>query len=1679
MFKRLLLIGTLLAFYGFSGLKASHGDHDHPSKPPASVQSIDHHDARIKFVKNEGQWDSPILYRADIPSGRFWLEANTLTYAIGDMSNAHDTYFHCPTERDYANLSLNAHAFRLHFPGGNAQAVEDMDPYAAYHNYFIGDDKNRWRGGVSLFRKLMYKGLWPGVDMIFYGREHSIKYDYVVAAGSDPAQISMKYEGLDGIELKNGSLLLKTSIYNISEQKPYAYQDINGERVEVACNFVLNGETVSFEFPNGYDQAQPLVIDPTWIFGSYTGSTSDNFGYTATYDLQGNLYAGGIAFGLGYPLTIGAYQVNFGGGGVGGAFSPIDISISKFNPGGTALVYSTFLGGSNNEQPHSLITNANGELHVYGRTYSTDYPVSTGAYQGTNAGQADIVVTKFNAAGSNIIGSTYVGGTADDGMNITTAFSANSLKFNYGDDARGEIMLDDLGNVYVASCTQSNDFPTVTPFQPIYGGGLQDGVVFKMTPNLGAMTWSSYLGGIGNDAAYSVKVDTGRVSYVCGGTASSDFPTTPNMYQNTYNGGIDGFVCKINPAGNSLLASTFVGTNSYDQSYFIEIGRDQGVYLYGQTLGAFPVTPGKYTNLGGKQFIIKLDNSLASRDWSTVFGSGGFNIDISPTAFLVDICDYIYVAGWGGTTNFQGSVVGMPTTPNAIFPVAPDGSDIYLMVLEKDGVALEYGTFYGGSTSAEHVDGGTSRFNKNLEVYHGVCAGCGGNSDFPTTLNAVSSTNNSTNCNMGVFKIAFDPQSIIAAYSSQVFDSCAPFPVSFTNNSTGGVSFIWDFGDGSPVVTSFNASHTYVNPGTYSVKLTVIDSNSCNVADSIIQTVTVFPNPVSAVTGGGNICSGNSVNLQASGGQFYNWSPPGGLSSTTGALVSASPAQTTTYQVIVSDTNGCVDTNQVTVNVTDFAAEAGLPAAFCAGTGGAQLQAGTPQGGVAPFYYTWWCDSTNTFCGLDSIYDDDPIANPTVTTTYYLQVTDFTGCVSSIDSVVVTVHPIPEANAGPDVFLCENPAPGDFLQGSIGNSGGPFSYYWTPGKGLNDSTILTPYARPDTTTIYTLVAIDLVTGCTSERNTVDTLSTVTVHVNPRPTAEAGPDRDICFGDTVMLQGFGFGAGPGYRYEWSPSNSLSDSTQPNPIGDPNLTTDYILVVWSNGCPSYGDTVTINVHTLPTPDAGPDRDICLGEGALLDGSASGDSTATSYSYVWSPSVTLDNATLEDPTATPDSSQWYYVQATSNYGCESPPDSVWVRVKPTPQAEAGPLQTICPGDTATLFGSYFYTTTDSANPSQVYYSWIPAANIDDSTQAQPTAWPGTSQYYYLRVSHNTCSSLDSVLVNVFPEIGAQAFIDTAVACQGDSVLLTGIGGQGQASFDWMPSASLSSSGGDSVWAAPDSSTTFVLVVTEGFCSDTAEVNLEVLPTPEMEYLSSLTSGCFDFEVNFLSTADQSIFHVWDFGDGSPVSNELNPIHTYTQPGTYNVSLVGVSMGGCKDMVTGLTISVGDTAAADFVTDPDVPVEMTLPGAEVQFTDRSRNAISWKWDFGDGASSAEKNPVHVYNKAGEYYPILTVSTAEGCFSKVQRGPIVITAPDLFIPNVFTPNEDDRNDGFAVNYTGSQPFNMEIFDRWGVFLFGSRDKLEPWDGRDPTGQPMPEGVYFYTVKIGDQSYTGAVSLFR
>lgn len=898
----------------------------------------------LKFIENGKQWPAGVDFGARVPGGRLFIKPNQfeITLLSEEDNHKHTDVVHSGLSEangrpspDDANL-VNGHVVHITLLGADETAApQPFGLSKEYFNFFLGNDRASWTTRAKGYSGITYPEIYKGIDLKITSVQQHLKYDFIVEPGADPSQLLLQYCGADALTLDNGNLIIKTSVGTVIEKKPYTYQVIKGRQVEVASRYRLMNDVLHIEFPAGYDSCYELVIDPLLIFSTFSGSTADNWGSTATPGENGNLYSSGImrgALGGTFPATPGAFQTTYAGG--------YDVALLKYDSTGSQLLYASYLGGSSNETPHSMVMDGNGDLLVFGTTSSLNFPVTPGVVSPSFNGGfdvfsdvierypngSDMFVARISPDGDELKACTYLGGSSNDGLNT---WPGGPLTRNYGDEMRGDIITDQHGNVYISSVTSSANFPIVNGFSPVYNGGGTDAVLIKLNPELSQIKWSTFIGGNGFDASYTVKFDSLGNIYVGGGTTSANFPVSPGAYQTAYAGNTDGWMALIDSTGTFMHYSTFTGTDQYDQIYFLDVGTTGDVYVYGQTTGTMPVTPGVYKNPNSGQFVQKLSGDLSSLIFSTVFGSGIGIPNISPTAFLVSECNNLYMSGWGGLINSSrgywpstSRTTGMPVTPDALQSTT-FGSDFYFIVLTEDASELLYASFLGGPQTLTHVDGGTSRFDKSGIVYHAVCAGCGGSfDDFPTTPGAWSNTNNSLSCNNAAFK--FDLASLRARLQTNTVDFsmpgiaelCYPDTLRLENFSTGGEFFEWDLGDGTKLIKTNKESflHQYQEEGAYLIKLKAIDLNTCTAVDSAQKLVMVYKNDGFAqedVT----ICQYTPYQLNASGGAQYHWVSEDGLFESNLHRPTVNPQDTTRYIVTITDGDGCVKTDTVQINV--------------------------------------------------------------------------------------------------------------------------------------------------------------------------------------------------------------------------------------------------------------------------------------------------------------------------------------------------------------------------------------------------------------------------------------------------------------------------------------------------------------------------------------------------------------------------------------------------------------------------------------------------------------------------------------------------------------------------------------------------------------------------------------------
>lgn len=735
----------ILVFTAISSLiiksSIAHDGHNHSVKVNNPIKTID-------FIENKGQWEARAKFKADLPGGVVLITDQGFHYNFTsqeDLTRIHNmTYGENGYDaKDVSNEIVNHHAYKVNFVGANTTGIEynTFNKKSYYHNYFIGNDQSKWAGGVSLYGKVEQKNIYDGIDMVVYSENpQSFKYDFVIAPGADPSQIAISFEGVKPYLTSNGLLKIKTTVNEITENAPYTYQMIEGRKVEVASKYVLENGILSFSLPEGYNAQYPLIIDPDLVFSTFSGGTTSSSFYSqaTTYDLAGHMYVGAFG-GAGWPVTTGAYQTVFGGAS--------DANINKYTPDGINLVFSTYFGGSGSDLVVTLRVNEDNELVATGSTNSANLPVTTGAYQPTNGGGLDIFVTRFSADATAILGSTYIGGSANEASTLSMGYTILAGGANTGPSVgASEIAFDPQGNIMIVSSTQSANFPvTGSPVQGTSGGGM-DGVFFKLSPNCSNLIYSTFLGGSADDLLSDIKITSTGELIICGSTMSTNLNIPGGGYKTSNSGGWDGFVLKVNPTTYAYINGTFLGTTGNDQAAKIALDCGDNVYIAGRTptTGNYPVSSNVWSMADKDVFLEKLSPDLSASLYSTRLGGDGQYL---PTAFMVDICGMVYLSGLN-----QGTLSGMPLSDDA-FQTNP--TSFWFCVLEPNFNGLYFATYFGAT---QHMHTGNSHFDPEGIVYHSVCSS---DNNFPIyPPNVWSPTRQNTGLDIVSFKFDFDAQAV-------------------------------------------------------------------------------------------------------------------------------------------------------------------------------------------------------------------------------------------------------------------------------------------------------------------------------------------------------------------------------------------------------------------------------------------------------------------------------------------------------------------------------------------------------------------------------------------------------------------------------------------------------------------------------------------------------------------------------------------------------------------------------------------------------------------------------------------------------------------------------------------------------------------------------------------------------
>ena len=1588
-----------------------------------------------------------------MPNGAIFLEKDKITYNFYNEKDKTHSHAHHAEKKIINEHIVNFHAYSINFKNCSANSSISTEKEGKfYSNYFIGKNPKNWASKVKNYQIVNYNNIYSAIDAKFKINSSGLKYDFIVYPNGNHNDITLEFDGVNNLKIKNNNLIIKTSVNKIIELRPYAYQLINGEKTEVKCEYVLLDNIVKFDLPNGYDKTKILVIDPTLIFSTYSGSTADNWGMTATFDSNGNVFSGGIVFNVGFPVTTGAYQVNYAGGDSVSTSYPngCDIGIIKYSPDGTQRLWASYLGGTTSEElPHSIIVNEFDELLIFGVTGSSDFPVTPTAYDtsfngGTNVtydnvikftNGTDIYISRLSLDGSQLISSTYIGGSANDGFNFRPNYQGaslmhgnDSLYYNYADGARGEIIADSENNIYIGTCTFSTDFPTTSSAFQQTSGGLQDGVVCKFDASLSNLIFSSYIGGSLDDAIYSIDVNNSDDVYVAGGTNSADFVTTPNAFKQNYQGGsADGFVAHISKYGNQIISSTFFGSPNYDQAYFVRLDKQDIVHITGQTKATDStlVYNALYNTPNSGQFITKFKNDLDTIEWSTVFGTGNGKPNISITAFAVDICNRMYLSGWGrewpyspnNWTSIEGTK-NMDITPNA-FQSTTDGQDFYIMVMSNDASYLDYGSFFGEYQGTDHVDGGTSRFDKRGNIYQSICASCGGTQQFPTYPNpgVWSNSNNAANCNNAVFRFSFADDFSLAEFDIPP-TGCAPHTVMF-NNTSFGAYYIWDFGDGSALSNDTNPTHTYTTSGIYQITLIANDSATCNLADTIIKTIQILSDTTYSMQEL-TVCVNQPTQIgippNSNSNFTYQWIPSTGLSDSTISNPFATPQNTITYILIVS--NGtCTDTIVQIINVitNQLNVIAYSDTSVCPNQQ-INIYAQTNENST----YIWSSNNLFTDTLNTSINDSSLNIIPNSTGYYYVIAMENICGNAAKDSVLVNIYNI-NANVISDTIACLNDTIALYANNTV--LGDTLTFDWTPiTEIISGANTSTPNISPTNNTWY-FVEYENQFGCAI-------LDSILVSVDEISFANSTVTDVLCHNECngeISVLASGLGA---ISYIWTGGHS---GTYNFNLCSGNYT---IVAIDSYGCK---DSVILTINNPQLLIA----NITDTTNAACNGLNSNSGTATvtaaggtpNYTYLWSNG---DNSIIADSLFVGN----YTVTVTDANLCDTI-ISINISDISNMEIEISVTDALCFNQCDGSASINIIT----AGTSPYNYYW----SNNQNTQTVSNLCAGN--YFITVIDNDNCARLESVYVGQPTPLNTVINKENII-CNGDSAQISinnTTGGTPNYSY---------------LWNSVDSSNTIFMFAGDGNlitidshnCRDTLFFNLyqpEIITIDTGLILSSCLESCNGSIIIGMDGGVNPYHYIWS--NSNITTNHLLNLCS----GEYSVTMSDAL--GCAKAYD-FNIGVSNYYPRLTLSSDDIYIF----SGESTNIHATQNYSYYLWrPINSLAHETTSDVIATPTETTTYS--LSIIDSFGCSTMdtitIFVSDLVCGEPYIYVPNAFSPNDDGNNDILYVYGDIIDKLYFAVYDRWGEIVFATTDPKIGWDGIYK-GKKADPAVFVYYLEI-------------
>lgn len=808
----------------------------------------------LYFEENRGQTDKSVKFLSRVNGYNMFLTPSeaVLTLPFAESSTT---------------------ALHIQFPGSDLDPrITGLEQLSGKVNYLIGKDPKGWHTDVPIYAKVRYENIYPGINLVFYGNQSLLEYDFVVAPGADPKTIQLAFKGVQKVSVDDqGNLILHTAKGKLIQQAPVVYQEANGKREKVSGRYEIRKEgRVGFQVA-AYDSKRPLIIDPVLFYSTYLGGLAVDSGRSIVVDASGNAYVLGNTTSANFP-TQGPYQVNIAGGS--------DVFIAKFDPsqsGAASLLYSTYLGGSGNEVPGGITIDSSGNAYVTGETASADFPVTLGAYQLAIGGGIDAFITKLNASGSGLVYSTYLGGV--------------------GTDRGNAVVLDNSNNAYVTGETASVNFPvTLGAFQTVIGGG-SDAFATVLNSTGASRLYSTYIGGAANDEGRGIALDSSGNAFITGQTASLNFPFTAGAFQTANGGGADAFITKLNSVGNALVYSTYLGGSLGDGAFDIAVDTTGNAYVIGQTASNNFFTQNAFqTNMGSTLdvFVTKLNAAGNTVLYSSYLGGNQQEVG---SGIALGLSGSVYVTGATNSPNFP---LLDPLSGNDSLKGPSDGFIAKMDLTRSGAPSLLYSTYLGGGVADLIQD---IAVDSEGNAYVTGATQQAGN--FPM-VNAFQTNHGGGGFDAFVSKIGIPPLTV------------APDNVSVAEGSTVGVTA--NGGEAPYTAVSGNAGIATASVDNATITITGVSAGTTvvTVTDSLGSSVpvnvtvnAVIP-PLTVSSDNVTVDAGSTVDVTVSGGQ----SPYTASSGNTGVATATVAASTVTIAGVVAGSTTVTVTDNLGTNVT-------------------------------------------------------------------------------------------------------------------------------------------------------------------------------------------------------------------------------------------------------------------------------------------------------------------------------------------------------------------------------------------------------------------------------------------------------------------------------------------------------------------------------------------------------------------------------------------------------------------------------------------------------------------------------------------------------------------------------------------------------------------------------------------